>query len=128
MINIDERDGVGKTALMTACYYGKIKVARMLIDFGANIHLKNKQLRTPLMLCCMTEEDESAETGRLSLAKKLIEKGADVNIVDSRNHSILDWAEIYHFNRIAELLRKHGAKNWNLMEQNKSKDLNEQDF
>ncbi|XP_062134103.1 DNA replication inhibitor plutonium [Drosophila sulfurigaster albostrigata] len=39
--NIDELDMYGNTALLKACYMGRYECARVLLDFGADIHAVN---------------------------------------------------------------------------------------
>lgn len=39
--DIEELDQYGNTALLKACYLGKFECARILLDFGANIHAIN---------------------------------------------------------------------------------------
>lgn len=39
--NIEEMDMYGNTALLKACYMGKLECARILLDFGADIYAIN---------------------------------------------------------------------------------------
>ncbi|KAH8355345.1 hypothetical protein KR093_011505, partial [Drosophila rubida] len=39
--NIDDLDMYGNTALLKACYMGRFECARILLDFGADIHAVN---------------------------------------------------------------------------------------
>nr|AAO17638.1 PLU [Drosophila funebris] len=39
--NIEELDIYGNTALLKACYMGRLECARILLDFGADIHAIN---------------------------------------------------------------------------------------
>jgi len=57
--------------LFLAISLGNIKIARLLVDNGANIHIRNRLGGTPLLY--------AAERGRDSLVVDLIERGADPN-------------------------------------------------
>ena len=62
----------GQPALMLAMQKSSRKVAEVLIDWKTtNLSIHNPQMETPLMLAAITNQ--------LDWAKKLIERGADVN-------------------------------------------------
>ena len=58
-----------------ACYYGKQKIVRLLLENGANVDKKNKNEETPFFSAC---------GANLSIAKLLIEKGAKINTKNYR--------------------------------------------
>jgi ankyrin repeat protein len=80
----------------------------LLVDeLGANIHLRtNKRRMTPLMV--------AVERGVLSVVEFLLERGAKVNVRDSRKKQALDYAILSFRYRIqsdvVRVLMKHGAK------------------
>ncbi len=62
--------------------YGHAKVARILLEHGADINLQDKKGWTALMLACFFEQDKAA--------KLLLEHGADVNIKNRKGKTALD--------------------------------------
>ncbi len=53
---VNYRTGYGNTALNFAAWYGHVKVAKLLIDHGANIENRNSSFLTPLMMA--TKRDQ----------------------------------------------------------------------
>ncbi len=76
-IDIDA-DLDGRTALSLAVSYENFEVAKFVLDHGANpnVTATHKEL-TPLMV--------AAERGDLEVINWLIEAGADINFMNSRN-------------------------------------------
>ena len=58
--------------LYCACHYGNNEVAKLLIDAGADVNLRNSFLMTPL-------HKAASHYDRISIVKLLIDKGADIN-------------------------------------------------
>jgi serine/threonine-protein phosphatase 6 regulatory ankyrin repeat subunit B len=100
---------------------GYIDMARMLLDKGANPNIRESIGQTPLHL--------AAEPGFKAIVELLISRGADVNVKDEYGRTPLWYAEDHGSNavygyrdtpptsavklakkEVAELLRKHGAK------------------
>ncbi len=79
----------------------------MLLDAGANVNSPNNDHQTALML--------AVSTGSLPISKLLVERGADVNAVETfRDQNALMWAAGANQPDIVDLLLAHGAKNVNL--------------
>ena len=57
-------DHQGMTALHLSCLYGRKKMVRMLLDAGANLRCKDKDMTTPLHLACA---EGSIEVGCIQL-------------------------------------------------------------
>lgn len=75
-VDINERAGPQKyTALHTACSSGHAEVVRLLIDRGANVHLKDQWGCTPL--CCLFNRESTVRIVRM-----LLKAGADHRIGD----------------------------------------------
>jgi len=72
------------TPLHVAIESGKSDAARLLIEVGASIELKDKIERTPLLYAC--------RYGNLEICKLLLEKGADLNAFDCYGETALHLA------------------------------------
>ena len=66
--DIEAANRHGHTCLMIACYKGHFKIAKYLIDIGANVNRKSVKGNTALHDC--------AESGSLEIMKLLIGSGA----------------------------------------------------
>ncbi|MGI9548610.1 MAG: ankyrin repeat domain-containing protein [Bdellovibrionales bacterium] len=89
------------TALMYAAWNNNKKVAKILLEHGANIHAKNNKGRTALMLAAWRDH--------ASFAKVLIKKGAKVNAKDNKGQTaFMEAAWKGHLNFI-KFLMAHGA-------------------
>ena len=62
------------TPLNYAAVNSKTKIAKFLIDFGADLNAKDKEGSSPLQ--------NSAAKGNFKISKHLIDKGAEVNFKD----------------------------------------------
>lgn len=62
----------GHTCLMIACYKGHFKIARYLIEIGADVNRKSVKGNTALHDC--------AESGSLEIMKLLITSGARIDV------------------------------------------------
>lgn len=65
-VGIDDKDIKGKTALIYAAIYGRLAMANMLFENGANITEKTVEGKTAL--------DCAAEEGRIALLERLLEE------------------------------------------------------
>jgi ankyrin repeat protein len=102
---------MGRSILHQSVTDNDVNVVAFLIKHGADVNTKTKFGRTPL--------HEAALYGHYDIAKLLIEAGADVNARNPRGETPLFYAEVglivgpphtsIH-DRVAELLRTHGAK------------------
>jgi len=103
-VDVKARDKSGNTPLHGAAEAGRREVAELLIAKGADINAKatNEYWTTPL--------HRAAFAGHKEMVELLIARGADANIRDYRGRTALDLAEQRGHTEIAELLRKHGAK------------------
>jgi len=103
-VDVKARDAAGNTPLHGAAEAGRREVAELLIAKGADINAKttNEDVTTPL--------HRAAFAGHKEMVELLIARGADANIRDYRGRTALDLAEQQGHTEIAEMLRKHGAK------------------
>jgi ankyrin repeat protein len=94
----------GTTVLHEAIQSGSVEVARLLVERGrANVNAKNDKGRTPLHRAVWRAD--------VSLAKYLLDVGAQVDALDENERTPLHWAAFFgatHGELIALLLR-HGS-------------------
>ena len=74
-------DAYGVTPLMRACFRGNLKLARLLIEKGANPNARTRYGFTPLIY--------AASSGNAAVAKLLLEHGAEVNVTVGQGESPL---------------------------------------
>jgi ankyrin len=94
------------TPLHSACYVGKLDIARELLNLGATVTTKNGQGGTPLHV---TSRGEYESQDGVRLARLLLEHGADVNAQDMENDTPLHFACRHGKLEIARLLLDRGA-------------------
>ncbi|HQM73974.1 MAG TPA: tetratricopeptide repeat protein [Candidatus Saccharicenans sp.] len=89
----------GMTPLQKAIQKGDIKKVTELLDKGANINEWN--FGTPLIM--------AASSGKLEIAKLLIERGADLNVIGQNGWTALGCAAAEGHSEIVDLLISKGA-------------------
>jgi len=101
--DINAKDNLfGFTPLMAAADCGDKDIIEYLIEKGAYIDTKDKNGLTALMT--------ATEKGKENAIKSLIERGADLNAKGVNGKTALRIAIEKGYTDIADLLRKHGAK------------------
>lgn len=95
---------IGRTFLHRAAERGDIEIARILLEYGADIDaVELESGGTPLAA--------AAREGQVEMVRFLIERGADPAVpTESPWATPLAWAEKKGHREIADILRKHGAK------------------
>ena len=88
--------------LHLAAFYNKPDLIRLLVAMGADVNDSFGNSGTPLFW--------SAVHGRYEATKTLIECGADVNATNWSGMSVLRQVVLYDKQKVAKLLREHGAK------------------
>ncbi|MFA6308323.1 MAG: ankyrin repeat domain-containing protein [Clostridia bacterium] len=99
--------------LFTSIENGSLEGAKEAIDDGANLNELSGFLLTKITQFGVRQKNPfriACEDGRDSIARYLIEKGADPNYTDSAGVSQLMYAAGMGNNELCELLLKHGAK------------------
>lgn len=88
-----QEEGVGhgnETALLSAAFWGRLEIAELLINSGANVNAKADRSVVPL--------HEAARMRHVEVARLLLKHGADVNAKDDDGKTPLDWAGMYREN------------------------------
>ena len=99
---VDIREGeIGPTALMNAAFHGEKEIFSLLIEFGADIRLKDLGKRTALHHAAVNGHDE--------LVQIILDKGLDVDDQDHTNSSPLHLAAVSGKTSTAKILISKGA-------------------
>ncbi len=107
--DVNAKDSFGQTPLHCAIGNGKKDVAELLIAKDTDINLKNREGVTALHMAVLVSRGDS------KIVELLLSRGADVNVKwplpgDNEDLIPLRLAINQHKTEVAELLRKHGAK------------------
>jgi ankyrin repeat protein len=104
MINLNAEDLYGLTPLHFACRAGNLRVAELLLEWGADANVQEKYGFTPL--------HEAVESNHIEIVRLLIRKGADKNVstnVDFNPYFIgtrpYDIAKLRNYKELADLLK-----------------------
>lgn len=93
----------GETPLLNAAFWGRLEIAKLLIQSGAKVNATAADGVAPL--------HEAARMRNVAVARLLMEHGANVNIKDKDGETPLDWAELYgRHHETYELLTKSGGR------------------
>ncbi|XP_012683118.1 receptor-interacting serine/threonine-protein kinase 4 [Clupea harengus] len=82
--DVDGQTTDGQTPLHLASKRGQYRVARILVELGANVHLQADGMHTPLHV--------AAETGHTSTSRLLVKHGADIQARTAQGHTALHLA------------------------------------
>ncbi|CAG5132330.1 unnamed protein product [Candidula unifasciata] len=88
-------------ALFICCSRGYLELSRLLLDKGANVATRDKNLATPL--------HGAADNGYVELVRLLIHHGADVNAQTCRGDTPLHLASYRGHGKITRCLMEAGA-------------------
>jgi ankyrin repeat protein len=104
----------GATPLVVAAMAGATDVMRVLLDHGADAHVRTRGRGTPLMAAAglgrAIGEILVPEKDTLAAAKMVLELGdADINAVDVVGNTALHYAAFLRRDSIVQLLVDHGA-------------------
>jgi hypothetical protein len=100
------RDRFGTTPLHWAAHHNQMECVQVLLGHNANTNLQRTDGKTPLSMAIQLRGEHALDTVR-----RLLEHGADPNIVCSNSHStLLHEASSCGFLEVARLLLSYGAK------------------
>ena len=100
-VNVNVKDKYGNTPLYYASTYGQLQIAKLIIEYGADVNIKCYG-STPL--------HQASYNRRTEVTKLLLECNADVNVKDSIGWTPLLWASYNGHVDIVKLLVDHGEK------------------
>jgi ankyrin repeat protein len=78
------KDEDGRTPLHWAAMKGFIQIARLLLEYGAELESQANDESTPLL--------DAVACGKVEMVQFLLEKGADIWITDECDLNVLHWA------------------------------------
>lgn len=104
-VPVDAKDGIGRTALMTAVQAQDFPALRLLLDAGADVNAADNQGNTALHYAVMVP---------IQFAEQLIQAGANVNARTKEGYSPLDRVNVQYGgakdNPLRQLLIANGAR------------------
>ena len=105
---------IGATAFMMSAKLVDVPMMKLLVASGADIHIRNANLDTPLLVAAGVGlhnpgEDAGTEDEVLEAVKYLIDLGFDVNATTVNNENAMHGAAYRGFPAVVNLLRDHGA-------------------
>jgi len=80
--DINETNVMGQSGVFLSAQFGSFEIVKYLVEHGADVNLKDKCDRTPLMMACCIENlrpEVRAKRPYTQIAKYLIDHGANVN-------------------------------------------------
>ena len=133
---LEERDNLGKTALMYAAMAGHRNVVLQLIIFGANVNATDYNGKTALIWAAELGHTKTAQTllksgsarfnvqdnegftplmmaslnGHIEIVKLLVACGANVNAINNYEHTAISLAATQGHANIVNLLSQNGAR------------------
>ena len=100
----------GWTGLIMACYNQNIKEAKFLVENGANVNATNQNGTTVFMYAKTPIQKSPKNTELLTY---LLDHEAEINALDRRNKSVLDYVLENGAHDLASWLVQNGAKRSN---------------
>ncbi|KAH9066250.1 ankyrin repeat-containing domain protein [Lactarius vividus] len=105
--NENARDKYDTILLHSACYYGRLEMAQVLLDHDIKVNAKNHWGDTALHVVSRGEHDSQDGVG---VAQLLLERGGDVNTENNDHKTPLDTASYFGRFDIVQVLLDHDAK------------------
>lgn len=101
MILLEQRDPMGRTALMMAASEGHTNLIDMFLEKGAILEAVDKEGLTGLCWACVR--------GRVAAVQALLDRGADIGANDKTGRTPLDLAAFQGNPKLVQLLLERGA-------------------
>ncbi len=95
--------------LFTAARAGRLEVAKLLLERGANVNGSNDKGNTPLWFAC---QSSAPAADRIEIAKLLLNAGADVNRRCEDGTTAMHFAAWRGPAAMVKLLLDHGGRQW----------------
>ncbi|MDR6550525.1 ankyrin repeat domain-containing protein [Paenibacillus qinlingensis] len=96
-VNLNEQDNRGRTAIMAATHANNPAIVKLLIDAGADIHIKDAMQDNPFLY--------AGAEGLLSILQLLIEAGANTKLTNRYGgNALIPAAEKGHLENVRVLL------------------------
>jgi ankyrin repeat protein len=101
--NLDWQDeDYNMTVMHMAAWFGRVEIARMLIDAGANLDIQDIFGKTILHV--------AMEGNYSEITQMLIDAGAKLDIQDRDGETVLHWAAWRNYSEITQMLIDAGVK------------------
>src|SRR6266702_2549186 len=107
-VDVNAQDKNHFTPFLLAALNGRLEIAQVLLDHGANANAENDGGETPLHLVSRGTYD--SEEHRVDITRLLLARSVDANVQDKNHHTPLLWAAFYGRLEIAQMLLEHGTK------------------
>jgi ankyrin repeat protein len=101
--SVEPRGCYENTPLHSAAYYGDLEMVQVLLEYGAGVNAQNSYCHTPLIF------SSTGYCAQPSIARFLLERGADPNIRGWRGSTPLHYALGAGRIELARVLIDHGA-------------------
>jgi len=111
--DVNEMDASGNTPLARAAMYGYVGIAIALLENGAVIDSQNKVGNTPLIVAIVA----SYAPNRVAFIRLLLDKGANMDIKNTRGETALEIATIQSRFQIIDVLKSAVAERKRLAEE-----------
>ena len=105
-VNPNCKNNDGETPLHVACRNGHVDVVMELLDHGASVKAENNKKECPLVLIDVDIVSEEVAT---TIARKLLELGANINAQKNDGSALLSSAAAMGFTSLVFELLKNGA-------------------
>ena len=99
---IDKTSGTEDSLLSLTVSLGNVEIAKLLVEKGAKVNVRNFEKWTPLHM--------AATYNRIELAKFLLENGAYLNARDEDGKTSLFWADYWGHKGMVTFLKAKGGR------------------
>lgn len=98
--NVNRKNKLGASALGFCATFGRLEIAKLLVEKGANVNLREGSFDAPPLFSAISQS-------YLNIASFLIEKGTDLDKQDNRGYTVLMMSIMNgHYDLAKKLIRK----------------------